>query len=200
MDIPLACWPDNFPPKFPCTPLPDIPFLGKKTPRTFLSAEHHSPWAASYYQFKVQYLNYGYSLVIYIRCDSGITRHNTWDRCVHTWWWRDYLSYLRSMQDLCVSVLCLFSLPEYFVVPSSMSFGDVTSLANKCVNTRPPVIHSCHLAAAVNNLMSSVVQCCYCYCCRQCCYYYHLTISIQCLLIAFATLPLLIACQKGTQL
>ena len=50
------------------------------------------------------------------------------------------MSHLSSLQVCYVYCIC-FSLPECFVVPASMSFAEVTDLANKSVKTRPPVLH-----------------------------------------------------------
>ena len=57
-------------------------------------------------------------------------------------------------------VLCLFQFTGMFVVPASMSFGNVTNLANKCVNNRAAVTltHTRYLAAVGNNRISSVVH------------------------------------------
>ena len=143
-----------FPRQFPKFPwhFPHGTFPPKIT-WTFLAhppAEHHSLWAFCHRQFKIFELRL---FVSYSSPISDITHDNTWDRCasyvITTW---PFIIPVWAYCHTCVSVLCLFSLPECFVVPSSMLFGDVTDLANKCVNTRPPVIHIHHVLWKRNRL------------------------------------------------
>ena len=44
----------------------------------------------------------------------------------------------------------VFRLPECFVIPASMSYRDVTDLANRCFNTRPPVLWHISVVPRIN--------------------------------------------------